>query len=137
LLASAEPAAVRLQVTASATVIDSPWPVVSLIQAHGLPAGPDPEDGAPADAPGGAALRESALAEAARLLQRRVAEAAVVWRLGLRPMLRQAVPGEVALLAHIQAGASLSGALDAAPALDFNAWLPMAVQTGLLLGVQT
>ena len=31
-------------------------------------------------------------------------------------------------------GDALGDALEAAPDLDFNAWLPMAVQTRLLLG---
>jgi hypothetical protein len=135
-LTSAEPATAALRISAAASVIESPWPVVSLIQAHGVQAGPDHGGGVEDDAQGGASPREAALAEAARLLNGRVAQTAVVWRQGLRPMLREATPGEAALLAQVQAGASLSDALDAAPALDFSAWLPMAVQTGLLLGVQ-
>ncbi len=119
LLASTDPALVKLRLCASARVFESPWPVVSLIQAHQMP-----------NEPG------RSLAEAARLLHQRVPQSAVAWRQGLRPTLRETMAGEVALLTELQAGASLSEAVDAAGALDFQAWLPMAVQTGLLLGAQ-
>ena len=66
-----------------------------------------------------------------------VAEAALVWRAGLRPRVREALVGEAAWINAHLGGCSLGAALDAAPALDFNAWLPLAVQTGLLLGART
>jgi hypothetical protein len=60
----------------------------------------------------------------------------VVWRQGLRPCERCAVPGEAEFIAALQAGRSLLDALQAAPALDFNHWLAPAVNTGLVLGAR-
>jgi hypothetical protein len=64
------------------------------------------------------------------------AQDAVVWRCGLRPGVRQAVKGETELLLPLLRGESLAEALDAAHAVDFSQWLPMAVQSGLLLSVR-
>ena len=57
-------------------------------------------------------------------------------RSGLRPLVRQAQAGEAAFVAALLRGQTLGAALDQAPALDIGAWLPMAVQTGLLLAVR-
>lgn len=68
------------------------------------------------------------------------AETALVWRHGLRPMLRQAAPGEAVFLLALQRGASLIDALEtpgSADSFDFNAWLPDAVQTALVSGART
>jgi hypothetical protein len=43
--------------------------------------------------------------------------------------------GEATLLQALQTGASFGAALEAANGLDFSQWLPLAVQTGLVLGV--
>jgi hypothetical protein len=51
--------------------------------------------------------------------------------------MREALPGEADLIAGLHLGQALNQALDAAPALDFNAWLPMAVQTGLLVAARS
>ena len=88
------------------------------------------------------------------------AETAVVWRAGFQPQVREALPGEADLLAALLRNCSLDEAvrsavqsdvrsdarrdvqgavqsdLQMAASLDFNAWLPMAVQTGLLLGAE-
>ena len=80
------------------------------------------------------------------------AETAVVWRAGFQPQVREALPGEANLLAALLDNRSLDEAvhsavrsdvqgavqsdLQMAASLDFNAWLPMAVQTGLLLGAE-
>ena len=80
------------------------------------------------------------------------AETAVVWRAGFQPQVREALPGEANLLAALLDNRSLDEAvhsavrsdvqgavqsdLQIAASLDFNAWLPMAVQTGLLLGAE-
>ena len=45
------------------------------------------------------------------------------------------MPGEADLVAALLAGLALGPALDAAPALDVQAWLAQAVQSGLLLAV--
>ena len=60
----------------------------------------------------------------------------VVWRQGLRPCERSALPGEADFIAALQAGRALLDALQAAPALDFGAWLAQAVSTGLVLGAR-
>lgn len=94
----------------------STGPVVSIVNAH-LEATPS-------------------LAEAGQRLRAGVAETALVWRAGLQPRVREALAGEADWLAALLAGHSLSAALDAAPTLDFNAWLPLAVQSQLLPGVR-
>ena len=58
-----------------------------------------------------------------------------MWRAGLRPRVRLVVDGETDVLLPLLRGESLAQALDAAPALDFGQWLPMAVQSGLVLSV--
>lgn len=105
----------RLQLAPGTTVVCSPWPTASLVQAH-LQTG-------------------VTLAEAATRLRAGQAEDVVVWRQGYRPRLRQAVPGEVVFVFTLLQGHSLGLALDAAPQLDINGWLTDAVQSGLLLAV--
>lgn len=62
------------------------------------------------------------------------AQTAVVWREGLRPRVREAMQGEAPFLAASLGGSPLAEALDAAPELDFNAWLAQAWHSKLLLG---
>ena len=114
LLTTQDPAALTLVLSPGALCIASPWPVVSIVNAH--------------------LSGEPPLAEAARLLRERAGETALLWRDGLRPRVRQAAPGEAAFVAALQGGASLLDALAQASALDFNAWLAPAVQSALLLG---
>ena len=114
LLTTQDPAALTLVLSPGALCITSPWPVVSIINAH--------------------VSGEPPLAEAARLLRERTGETALLWRDGLRPRVRQAAPGEAAFVAALQGGACLLDALAQAGALDFNAWLAPAVQSALLLG---
>ena len=75
------------------------------------------------------------LAEAGARLRAGQAEDVLVWRQGFRPCVRIAMPGEADLVAALLAGLALGPALDAAPALDVQAWLAQAVQSGLLLAV--
>ena len=77
------------------------------------------------------------LQEAGAQLRRGEAQDAVVWRAGLRPRVRLALSGEVDALQVLLEGGSLAAALDAAPGLDFGQWLPLAVQSGLVLAVGT
>ena len=58
-----------------------------------------------------------------------------MWRAGLRPRTRLALKGEHDVLQVLLKGGSLAAALDAAPKLDFGQWLPLAVQSGLVLAV--
>lgn len=109
--------ALQLRLAPGCAALPSAWPVVSIVNAH---------------------LQHSpTLAEAGQRLRDGVAECALVWRVGLRVQLRHAEPGEAAFVGALAQGHRLGAALAAAPQLDLDldAWLPMAVQTGLLLGV--
>lgn len=108
LLASTDPAQLRLALAPGACSVPSAWPVVALIQ------------GAASDRPPPGC-----------------AETALVWRCGWRPMLRPARPGEAVFLQALLQGQNLAAALAAAPDLDFSAWLAPAVHEGLLLQVET
>jgi hypothetical protein len=126
LLASSEPEHIGLRLGPGLALLASAYPVVSIVQAHGL-----------LDAE-----KTAAMAQAAEQLRLNVAEQAVVWRQGFKPRLRACSAAEHALLAALLAGESLDGALnaasqrdDAAPAFDFSAWLTQAVQTGVMIGV--
>lgn len=121
LLMQRDPSELHLRLAPGCAVVQSAWPVASIVGAH-----LDHSPGHPLD------LREVGLR-----LRAAVAEAAVVWRVDLRPRVRAALPGEADFMLAQLKGYGLGDALDAAPALDFNAWLPLAVQTHLLLGAQT
>lgn len=116
LLTSHDPAALRLRLSAGVACVASAWPVVSIVQAH--------RTGEPTLAQAGQRLRDGA------------AETALVWREGLQPRLREALPGEPELISALLAGEPLLPALGHAPALDITAWLSTAAPTGLLAGVQ-
>ena len=116
LLAEHDPAHLHLCLPAGCAALTSAWPVVSMVTAHLQPT-PDLDQLGP-------------------LMQAGVAEDAVVWRSGLRAQVRVAHPGEAAFVAALLNGHTLGRALDVAPTLDVGAWLPMAVQSGLLLGVR-
>jgi hypothetical protein len=119
LLTEQDPSELVLKLASGCAVLQSAWPVVSIVQAH-LETQPD---------------QTPDLTEAGQLLAQGVQESAVLWRRGFETRLRLNMPGEFDLLTAFLAGASLQQALDSSPTLDFNAWLTMAVQTGLLLGV--
>jgi hypothetical protein len=116
LLTQLDPGEVQLVLAPGCAVLPSPWPVASLVNAH--------------------LKGEPSLLEAGRRLRAGADETAVLWRAGWRGQVREALAGEVDLISALLAGQSLGLALDAAPALDVAAWLPMAVQTGLLLGAR-
>ncbi len=115
-LMTGDPDLLRLVLAPGCQVVRSAWPVASILTAH--------LEGAPG------------LEDAGRKIGDRIAEDSVVWRWGHQPRVREAIPGEADLLMPLMAGASLGAALLVAQGLDFNAWLPMAVQTGLLLAVE-
>lgn len=112
-LAQGDPACVTLVLSPGAACIQSRYPVASILAAHlhGMPT----------------------LAEAGQRLRDGAAEAAVIWRQGFKPCLRQAVRGEADFLAALKEKASLLDSLAAAPELDFNQWLLPAVQSGLVI----
>jgi hypothetical protein len=117
LLVERDPGLLSLMLAPGCALVPSVWPVASIMSAH-LEASPD-------------------LVEVGRRLGAGVSEAALIWREGLRARVRQAWPGEAELISALLAGQALGSALDSAVDLDFQAWLPMAVQTGLLLCVKS
>ncbi|MES2583599.1 MAG: DNA-binding domain-containing protein [Pseudomonadota bacterium] len=115
LLTTHEPEHLYVRLAPGCAVLRSVWPVASILGAH--------LEGSPS------------LQEAGAQLRRGEAQDAVVWRAGLRPRVRLALAGEADALQALLAADSLAAALDAAPGLDFSQWLPLVVQTGLVLGV--
>lgn len=113
LLTTHEPERLQLRLAPGCAVVRSAWPVAGIVGAH--------LEGNPS------------LQEAGAQLRRGEAQDAVVWRAGLRPRARPALVGEAEGLQVLLDGGSLAQALDAAPELDFGQWLPLAVQTGLVL----
>ena len=116
LLTTRDPAAVGLVLCPGAACIASAWPVASIVLAH--------------------LEGEPTLAEAGERLRAGVSETALVWRQGFQPRLRPALPGEPAFVAALQENRSLHDSLEAAPGLDFSAWLLRAAQSGLLAAVR-
>jgi hypothetical protein len=114
MLTTHDPAALTLVLCPGAASLASAWPVASIVNAH--------------------IAGEPSIEEAGTRLREGRAETALVWREGLRPRVREALPGEPDFVAALQAGRSLADALQVAPALDFAAWLAAAVPSGLLVG---
>ena len=116
-----EAEAATLTLGAGVFVLASPWPVVSIVNAH-------------LGGEGG----ETTMQQAAERLQSAVGEHALVWRQGFKPRLRGISAAEHALLAALLARRSLDGALqqalEASPEFDFGAWLAESVAIGLILG---
>ncbi len=117
LLTTEDPDQLGLRLAPGCAVLRSPWPVASILGAH--------VHGTPSLADVGAELRAG------------VSQEVVVWRQGLRPQFRQALPGEADMLQHLMTGAAMGPALDHAPELDFTQWFPSAVASQLVLGVFT
>ena len=117
LLTTNDPQTLTLQLAPGWASVSSAWPVGSMLLAH---------------------LDGSVAFEQVRaLLHNRIAQDVVVWRAGLRPLIRVALPGEAIFLSALQSGLALEPALQSSIELDFSQWLPLAVQTGLVLGATT
>lgn len=114
LLTTEAPESLGLTFAPGFAILGSSWPVASLVLAH--------------------LEQRPSLAEVGDQLRSQIAQVGVVWRAGLQPRLRQALPGERTLLSAICEGLALGPAVAQAEALDFSQWLPMAVQSGLVLG---
>lgn len=122
-LSAGDAGGLSLTLAPGATVINSAFPVATLVLSH--------------------RFQEPSLAEAARLLKANTAESALVWRNRLRPCLARISLVEAALLSGLQQGLNLPTALDAALAVelddaeifDFSHWLTEAVTRGLVTGV--
>jgi hypothetical protein len=130
LLAEHDPSALTLRLAPGVALVCSAWPVADIMAAHRAPQ---------PFVPGEASVRftqpvQPTLAQVGQKLRDKVAQDVVVWREHLAPRLREAQPGEAALLSTLLAGQSLGNALDASPALDFGGWFPFAVHSGLVLG---
>jgi hypothetical protein len=122
LLQAADPTGLRLRLAPGLCLVQSPWPVVSIVTAHTQSRPP--------------------LDEAWQRCRDGVRETALVWRAGLQPKLALADPAASVLLGLLQQGADLPRALegactlaeDAGAPFDFSAWLRAAVQDGVVLG---
>jgi hypothetical protein len=121
-LGQEDPQGLALTLAPGTALIDSPYPVASLVNAHlhGTPS----------------------LAEAAQRLRDGQGEHALVWRQGLRPRVTSTTPAAAALVQALLAGADLLQALDAACSItdpvevfDFSTWLTAAVTEGQVIGV--
>jgi hypothetical protein len=115
LLTTHDPAQLQLVLAPGCVVVESKWPLASLLLAH--------------------LQGQPSLAEAGAQVRARLPQEVVVWREGLRARVREAVPGEALCLRSVVDGQTLAHALDKAPQLDFSSWFPMAIQTALVLGV--
>jgi Putative DNA-binding domain len=120
LLITSDPAVVKLCITKTCECLPSAWPLPAIWLAH--------QSATDLERPGFELVGE--------LLHQQVAQTALIWRDGHRPRLREVLPGEAGFLAVLQQGQSLDVALQGTPEFDFAAWLPQAVQTGLLLGIE-
>ena len=126
-LGQEDPQGLALTLAPGTAVIDSPYPVASLVTAHlhGTPS----------------------LADAAQRLRDGQGEHTLVWRQGLRPRIASMETAAARLVQALLAGADLPQALDAAcasvdpnaasDAFDFSAWLTAAVTDGLVIGVHS
>jgi hypothetical protein len=115
LLTTEGPHTLALELAPGLVTLASQWPLASLLLAH--------LEGTPT------------LQEVALQLKNGTAQDVVIWRNGLRPMLRQALAGELPLLQNLCAGQNVASALEGSAQLDVAQWLPLAVQSGLVLAV--
>jgi hypothetical protein len=115
LLTTHDPDDLAFRLAPGCCVVSSAWPIFSLLAAH--------LQGAPT------------LAEVGAELRAQVAQDVVIWRKGLRAQFRLAQPGELRWLERLMIGSSIGQSLADAPGLDFATWLPLAIETGLVLGV--
>ncbi len=116
LLATADPAALRVQCVPGTALLRSPWPVVQLWQAH---------RGEPAD-----------FTPVRQALAARQGEVAWVWRQGWAVRVCALSAEVVAFNESLLAGKNLGQALDqASAAFDFTAWLQTALREQWLAGI--
>jgi hypothetical protein len=116
LLTTEDPKILGLVVAPGMVSIASAWPLASLMLAH--------------------LEHTPSLEEVGQQLRNPLPQDVVIWRAGFQPRLRLAMEGELAMLGALQMDIPLEPALEDAAGLDFSLWLPMAVQTGLVLGAK-
>ena len=114
LLTTQDPKTLVFQLAPGLASQSSAWPLASILLAH--------LQGSPS------------FAQVAEELRKQTPQDVVVWRAAYQPKVRQALPGERAFLRALCAGRAIEPALESVGELDFPRWLPMAVQTGLVLG---
>jgi hypothetical protein len=122
LLTDQDPDKLTLQLAPGTALIHSKFPITSILAAH-LYGSPSFE-------------------EVGQKLRGNLPEIALIWRQGLRPMVTFCAKAEAVFIDQLLSGNSLLASLEAATAqetapFDFNAWLPAAVQSGLLLSVHS
>jgi hypothetical protein len=120
LLTTHDPLHITLKLARPCVILQSHWPVVSMVLAHQSNASDKALD----------------FVGLAQKLKDGVAETALVWRQGLQPRLRQLIAGEQKWIELLQTRHSLQEALAGAPELDFQSWLPQAYSEELLLGAE-
>lgn len=121
LLTTQEPNTLTLQLAPGTALIHSEFPIASVLTAHLY------------DSP--------SFEEVGQKMRKNSPEIALVWRQGLRPKVALCTASDAAFVGQLLAGKSILDALDAATSeesdkFDFNTWLPIAVQNGLLLGAK-
>jgi Putative DNA-binding domain len=121
LLTEHDPDTLTLQLAPGTALVHSDYPIASILTAH---------------------LNDSpSFEEVGQKLRKNVSETALIWRQDLRPMVSNCSAGEATFIHQLLSGNSLLAALetpltDESGPFDFNAWLPLAVQSGLLLSVR-
>jgi hypothetical protein len=119
LLTEHDPDGLTLQLAPGTALVHSDYPIASILIAH--------------------LYDRPSFEEVGQKLRKNVSETALIWRQGLRPRVSYCSAGEASFIGQLLSGKSLLAALEmpltneSAP-FDFNAWLPQAVQSGLLLG---
>jgi hypothetical protein len=124
LLAQHDPRHLHIVLMPGTALVASPYPIVAIWLAHREAAAP----GATAEPDRFSAVR-AAFAEGR-------GETALVWRRGLAPQVRAVDAAEAAFTRALLDGLPLSTALEAAPALDFEAWLIAALQASAIARVR-
>lgn len=115
LLMQHEPEALHLRLAPACAVVQSQWPVASIVMAH-LGGGPT-------------------LEEVGQRLRAGTGECAVVWRQGIGSRVAPCSQPEAQFLQAVLLGATLSSALANVDGFQFDLWLPAAVQSGVVVGV--
>lgn len=115
-LSTDDPDTLTLALAPGTALINSPWPVASLVTAH--------TEGQPS------------LDDVGQRLRHRMGEAALVWRQGLRPCVALCPPEATGVLQALLEHATLPAALARAGSdFHFAGWITEAVHSGLVTGV--
>lgn len=130
-----------LRLAAATQVLALDWTVGRIVVAHQLALADDRSAHALSpEASGGDAAGQChpALAALGDTWATHTPEHQVVWRHGYRPMCQRVSPEEAMFVQALVSGCNLGDALDTMQgrSFDFAAWLPQALQQGLVLGVR-